>query len=84
MMDQGFSMIIVATITTIGGIIVGMMQLFRKENREDHAMVVEQLRFINKNIDRVSYKVAKVDVKLDQHIQDHERETNGNFDRGDL
>lgn len=82
-MDQGYAMIIVAVITTVGAILVAIMQKGRKENREDHALVVDQLRFINKNIDRVSYKVAKVDVKLDQHIQDHERATNGIIDRGD-
>jgi hypothetical protein len=82
-MDQGYAMIIVGVMTTVGAILVGMMHNFRRENRDDHSMVVDQLRFINKNIDHVSYKVAKVDVKLDQHISDHERATNGIIDRGD-
>ena len=56
-MDQGYAMIIVAVITTVGAVLVAIMQKGRKENREDHALVVDQLRFINKNIDRVSYKV---------------------------
>jgi hypothetical protein len=76
-MDAGTAAIIVACITTLGGIVVGFMQSFkkeskeaRKENREDHAVVQMQLRMIYKGLN-------KVDDKLEQHIQSHGEGTYG-------
>ena len=70
-MDVGTASIVVACITTLGGIVVGFMQSFKKEtkaarleNREDHAVVQMQLKMIYKGLN-------KVDDKLDKHIQDH-------------
>jgi hypothetical protein len=69
--DAGTAAIVVACITTLGGIVVGFMQSFKKEskearreNREDHAVVQMQLRMIYKGLN-------KVDDKLEAHIQDH-------------
>jgi flagellar basal body-associated protein FliL len=52
-MDAGLATIVVACITTLGGIVVGFMQSFkkeakeaRKENREDHEVVQMQLKMI--------------------------------------
>ena len=78
-MDQGVAAVFVAVITTIGGIIVGFMQLFRKEsraaveeNRKDHAVVQSQLYLIHRSI-------GKIDDKLESHLEQHaEGETNGN------
>lgn len=56
--------IIVAVITTVGGLLGVVIQQFRKENREDHATVVENLRFIHKSI-------IRVDEKLDRHLETH-------------
>jgi hypothetical protein len=56
--------IIVAVITTVGGLLGVVIQQFRKENREDHATVVENLRFIHKSI-------IRVDEKLDRHLESH-------------
>lgn len=65
--------IVVALITAIGGIVVGMMQLFKnearenaKENREDHAIVQQQLRMIFKSVNKIDTKVEK---HLDQHAE---------------
>jgi hypothetical protein len=76
-MDLGTASIIVACITTLGGIVVGFMQSFKKEskaarleNREDHAVVQMQLKMIYKGLN-------KVDNKLEQHIQDHREGDNG-------
>lgn len=70
-MDLGAASIVVACITTLGGIVVGFMQSFKKEakaarveNREDHAVVQMQLKMIYKGLN-------KVDNKLEKHIQDH-------------
>ena len=76
-MSDAFATIIVALISTIGIIVVGLMQLFKKEareaaveNRQDHAIVQQQLRMIFKSVNRV-------DDKLDKHLSDHEEGTNG-------
>lgn len=77
-MSDALATIIVALISTIGVVIVGLMQLFKKEareaaieNRQDHAIVQQQLRMIFKTVN-------KVDDKLDQHLDDHaEGLTNG-------
>lgn len=70
-MDMGFAAILVALITTIGGIVVGFMQSFKKEtistrveNRTDHAVVQAQLRMLHKSVDRVG-------DRLETHIDDH-------------
>jgi hypothetical protein len=48
----------------IGGPLVVIMQKFRKENKQDHAVVKNLL-------DKIDSKVDKVDNKVDQHIQWH-------------
>lgn len=74
-MSDAFATVVVALISTIGVIIVGLMQLFKKEareaaieNRQDHAIVQQQLRMIFKTVNRV-------DDKLDKHLTDHEEGT---------
>jgi hypothetical protein len=77
-MSDAFATIVVALISTIGVIIVGLMQLFKKEareaaieNRQDHAIVQQQLRMIFKTVNRV-------DDKLEKHLDQHaEGTTNG-------
>jgi hypothetical protein len=80
-MSDAFATIVVALISTIGIIVVGLMQLFKKEareaaveNRQDHAIVQQQLRMIFKTVNRV-------DDKLDSHLLDHEEGTNGKVTR---
>ena len=70
-MDMGFAAVVVALITTIGGIVVGFMQSFKKEtistrveNRTDHAVVQAQLRMLHKSVDRVG-------DRLETHIDGH-------------
>ena len=81
-MSDALATIVVALISTIGVIIVGLMQLFKKEareaaieNRQDHAIVQQQLRMIFKTVNRV-------DDKLEKHLDQHaEGTTNGKTDR---
>ena len=70
-MSDQLATIVVALISTIGIVVVGLMQLFKKEaranakeNREDHAIVSQQLRMIFKTVNRVDDKLEK---HLDQH-----------------
>lgn len=75
-MDQGTAAVIVAGITTIGGIVIAFMQLFRKEqraareeNRQDHAIVQGQLGMIYR-------QVTRVDDKLEKHLAQHDEGEN--------
>ena len=76
-MDSALAAIVVATITTIGAVIVGLMQAFKNEareavrnNNEDHAIVQQQLGMIFKS-------VSRVDDKLEKHITQHDEGDNG-------
>lgn len=75
-MDQGVAAVIVAGITAVGGVIVGFMQSFRKqqkaaveENRQDHAIVQGQLSMIYR-------QVTRIDDKLEKHLEQHEEGEN--------
>ena len=70
-MDTGLAAVAVALITTVGGIIVGFMQAFKKEakearveNRLDHQVVQAQLKMIHTTVNRV-------DDRLEKHIDEH-------------
>jgi len=64
-METGWSALAVAMITALGGVIVALIQRGRRENKDDHAVVLGALRHAVDVIHRV-------DDKLDQHIDDHE------------
>jgi len=49
--------IIGACIATVGGILVAILQGFKKENREDHSYVVNSL--------------VRIETKVDTHVRDH-------------
>ena len=49
--------IIVACIAAVGGILAAIMQGFKKENRDDHAYVVNSLE--------------RIETKIDTHVRDH-------------
>lgn len=49
--------ILVAVIAAVGGVLAALVQGMRKENRDDHAMVGQALN--------------RIEVKLDNHIDDH-------------
>lgn len=66
-MDPAFATIIVALITTIGGLIGVAIKEFKsmkKANTEDHGQVMARL-------DRVQDSVDKVGERLDDHIDWH-------------
>ena len=72
-MDWG--VVIAALLTTVGGIITTLLMMFRKENRQDHATVME-------TIERIGGKLDRLDTKLGEHIDWHFKEaTNGEVPR---
>ena len=63
-MDAGIAAVLGAVIATVGGIIVAIIDKFRKENRRDHGAVMDVL-------DRVSNTMERVEGKVDSHIEWH-------------
>ena len=70
-MDMATASIIVATITAVGGIIVAVINKFRKENQTDHQVVMGILHVVRKSQQRVEDKVDRVDERLDKHLEFH-------------
>jgi hypothetical protein len=60
------SSIVVAVITTVGGIIAALIMSLKKENREDHALVTEQIRSVHKTVIRLG---DKLDKHIDWHLE---------------
>lgn len=72
-MDWG--VVIAALVTAVGGIITTLLLKVRKENTNDHASVMEILRSVGGNVERI-------DSKLDAHIDWHLKEaTSGEVSR---
>ena len=60
-------MVVAALVTAVGGIITTLLLKVRKENTTDHASVMEILRSVGGNVERI-------DSKLDAHIDWHLKE----------
>ena len=72
-MDWGA--VIAALVTAVGGIVTTILLKVRKENTNDHASVMEILRSVGGNVERI-------DSKLDAHIDWHLKEaTSGEVSR---
>jgi len=70
-MDAGWALILSAVVTAVGGIIVAVISVFRKENQKDHDNVMAVLRIMHRGIGRVETKVEKVDARLTDHLISH-------------
>jgi len=71
--DGGWALILSAVVTAVGGVLVTLIAQFRKENKEDHAVVAGMLSHIYRSVGRVETKVDKVENKLNDHIKEHNR-----------
>lgn len=72
--DGGWALILSAVVTAVGGVLVAFIAQFRKENKQDHAVVAGMLQHIYKSVGRVEVKVEKVENKLNDHIKEHTRD----------
>lgn len=54
-------------VTAVSGILISMIQRFRKENREDHDVVASLLKMLHTDVNLI-------DTKFDRHIDDHLKE----------
>jgi hypothetical protein len=79
-MDANAALIVAAAVTAVGGIIVAIIQQFKKENHTDHQVVVGLLHVLRKSQMRVEDKVDRVDERLSNHLEFHA--TEGMLDNG--
>ena len=70
-MDANAALIIAAAVTAVGGIVVAIIQQFRRENHTDHQVVVGLLQVLRKSQQRVEDKVDRVDERLSNHLEFH-------------
>ena len=57
-------MIAAAFVAAVASVIVALLQRSRKENSDDHMVVMDLLRSVGRKIDRV-------DDKIDRHVEWH-------------
>lgn len=76
-MDNGIAMVVVATITAVGGVVVAMVHAARKENRADHAVVADNLVRLTQIALRTEGKVDTVKEELQEHLDWHKGEDDG-------
>ena len=79
-MDGGWALVVAAVVTAVGGIIVAVLQQFKKENSKDHAYVRGMLSMLYSSQRRVETKVDRVDERLTDHLEFHASE--GMLDNG--
>lgn len=70
-MDAGWAIVLAAIVSAVGGILVALIQKFRKENQKDHDVVMSMLRIVYKSLQRNEMKLDKVDERLTDHIESH-------------
>lgn len=79
-MDANWALIVAAVVTAVGGIIVAILQQFKKANAEDHQVVLGMLKILHRGQQRVEDKVERLDERLDNHLEFHVSE--GMLDNG--
>lgn len=57
-------MVVAAFVAAVASVIVALLQRTRKENSDDHMVVMDLLRSVGRKIDRV-------DDKIDRHVEWH-------------
>lgn len=69
-MNEAWSAVIVAVISAISGLCIAVVQKFRKENREDHATVMESINSLHEDVRDVS---KKIDGHISWHLDDKKK-----------
>jgi len=63
--DSGVALVLSALVGLVGSVLVTLIQRSRKENKDDHALVVDHQRLIYRTI-------VDLDKKIERHIEDHQ------------
>jgi hypothetical protein len=72
--DGNWALILAAVVTAVGGIIVAVLQQFKKDNAQDHQVVLGMLKILHRGQQRVEDKVERLDERIDNHIEFHASE----------
>jgi len=70
-MDGGWALVLSAVVTAVGGVMVTLLAMVRKENKDDHAVVSGMLQHVFKSVGTVETKLDKVSDNLKEHINSH-------------
>jgi hypothetical protein len=70
-MSQAWAVVIASIVTASGGLMVALVNKFRKENHRDHEVVTGMLKIMHRAIQRTEIKLDKVDDRLTNHIESH-------------
>ena len=70
-MDGGWALVLSAVVTAVGGIMVTLLAMVRKENKDDHAVVAGMLQHVFKSVGTIETKLDKVSDNLKEHINSH-------------
>jgi hypothetical protein len=63
-MDGGWALVVSAVVTAVGGLLATMLSRFRKENKQDHDVVLGLIKIVYNRLNRV-------DEKIDSHVEWH-------------
>ena len=70
--------IFVALIAAVGGVLAALVQMGRKENKDDHNVVAsllvnvkDDIIHLHQKLDHLDDQVDKVDDKIDVHLKSH-------------
>ena len=55
-MDIGTATVLAASVTAVGALLGNALHRFRRENRNDHAEVIHELRWLRRIVERVEQK----------------------------
>ena len=73
-MSQAWAVVTASVVTGFFGVTITYMNKFRRENREDHMTVMEFLRVLHRNVNKVEDKIDLLDDRLDTHMhEDHKK-----------
>lgn len=75
--------VIVALIGLVGSVLVVLIERGRKENARDHGVVADKLDQIEQVLYNIDEDVLHIEVKLDNHLEDHVNEKFDGFDLDD-
>jgi len=75
--------VIVALIGVVGSVLVVLVERGRKENARDHGVVAGKLDQIEQVLYNIDEDVLHIEVKLDNHLEDHENKKFRDFNLDD-
>lgn len=63
--------VVIASITTVGAIIVAMIERVRRQNSREHNETGGRIEHLSFTLGKIDGKLDGVADKLDNHLQDH-------------